>query len=117
MDKILDGSKLKALSGNKIKLMQLRNSKFVFGWPENTLGKGDKSGYQHFLHFPKQFQKPSPLRVVNTWNCLLKSLLVVCQSFQFESIRTFVILRIIYPLPHMPVLGSSSSAANKDMIS
>ena len=27
------------------------------------------------------------------------------------------ILRVINPLPHMPILGSSNSAANKDMMS
>ena len=28
---------------------------------ENILGKGENAGYQHFLLFPKCFQKPSSL--------------------------------------------------------
>ena len=31
---------------------------FVLGWVENTLGKGENAGYQHFLLFPQCFQKP-----------------------------------------------------------
>ena len=36
------------------------NSKLeiCFGMEENILGKGEKAGYQHFLLFPKCFQKP-----------------------------------------------------------
>ena len=28
---------------------------------ENTVGKGENAGYQHFLLFPQCFQKPSSL--------------------------------------------------------
>ena len=31
---------------------------FVLGRVENILGKGENAGYQHFLLFPKCFQKP-----------------------------------------------------------
>ena len=31
--------------------------KFVLGRVENTVGTGDNAGYQHFLFFPKCFQK------------------------------------------------------------
>ena len=48
-DKTLDWSIFKALEGDKINLTQI--FKFVFGWVENILV------YQHFLLFPKCFQK------------------------------------------------------------
>ena len=32
---------------------------FFVGVVENMLGKGENAGYQHFLLFPKYFQKPS----------------------------------------------------------
>ena len=32
--------------------------KFGFGRIEIILGKGENAGYQHFLLFPKRFQKP-----------------------------------------------------------
>ena len=37
---------------------------------ENILGKGENAGYQHFLLFPKCFQKPpslGPLNVGIVW--------------------------------------------------
>ena len=55
-NKILDWSKLKACADNKIKFTE--NLKFVLGRTENILGKGENAGYQHFLLFPKCFQKP-----------------------------------------------------------
>ena len=33
--------------------------KFVMERVENIVGKGENAGYQHFLHFPPCFQKPS----------------------------------------------------------
>ena len=33
--------------------------KFISERIENILGKGENAGYQHFLLFPKCFQKPS----------------------------------------------------------
>ena len=33
--------------------------KFVFGKVENIMGKGENSGYQHFLPFPQCFQNTS----------------------------------------------------------
>ena len=32
---------------------------FVFDRVENTVGKGENAGYQHFLLFPQCFQKNS----------------------------------------------------------
>ena len=34
----------------------------LFDRVENTVGKGENAGYQHFALFPKCFPKPSSLR-------------------------------------------------------
>ena len=54
-DIFLDWSKLKALADNKINV----NEKMKFGLErvENIVGKEKNAGYQHFLLFPKCFQK------------------------------------------------------------
>ena len=56
-EKILDWSKLKAFADDKIKVTE--KLKFVLGRVENTVGKGENAGYQHFLLFPQCFQKAS----------------------------------------------------------
>ena len=55
-EKILDWYKFKAFADDKINVTQ--NLKFVIGNTENNLGKRENAGYQHFLLFPKCFQKP-----------------------------------------------------------
>ena len=50
---------MKALIDNKINVT--RTLKFVLGRVENILRKGENAGYQHFLLFPKCFQKPLAL--------------------------------------------------------
>ena len=43
---------------------------FVLDWVENTVGKGENTGYQQFLLFAQCFQKPSLsrlLKVVFLW--------------------------------------------------
>ena len=50
---------------------------------------------------------------------------VVCKCFQFGNVQNSVVWekvksvcrREINPIPHMPILGSSNSAANKNMVS
>ena len=67
----------------------------VFDRVENIVGKGENAGYQHFLLLPQYFQKLSfsgLLKVVTVWYR-------------------------VNPLPDIPILGSSNSAANKDMMS
>ena len=54
-DKILDWSKLKVFADNKIKVLKMMI--FVFDRVENTVGKGENVGYQHFLLFPQCFQR------------------------------------------------------------
>ena len=55
-DKILDWSKFKAFADYKIKLAKMI---FVFYRVENTVGKRENAGYQHFLLFPQCFQTVS----------------------------------------------------------
>ena len=58
-DKFLDVTKLKAFAGDKLKFAKM--TIFVFDRAENTVGKGENAGYQHFLLFPQCFPKPSSL--------------------------------------------------------
>ena len=54
-DKILDWSKFKVFTDNKINVTE--KQKFFLGWLENIVGKFEDAGYQHFLIFPQCFQK------------------------------------------------------------
>ena len=38
--------------------------RFVYGRAENTVGKRENAGYQHFLLFPQCFQKALLCRVI-----------------------------------------------------
>ena len=63
-DKMLDQSKLKALADDKIDVVEMMIS--PFDRVENSAGKGENAGNQHFLLFPQCFSKPSsfgPLKV------------------------------------------------------
>ena len=55
-NKILDRSRLKAFADNKISLNE--KLELVLGRIEN-MGKGENTGFQHFLLFPQCFQKLS----------------------------------------------------------
>ena len=56
-DKILAQLELKGFADDKIHVT--RKLKFVLGRVENIVGKGENAVYQHFLLFPKCFQKAS----------------------------------------------------------
>ena len=70
-DKILDYSKLKTLAEDKINVTQ--KLRFVTGWVENIVGKGENAGNQHFLLFTQSFQKFSFFRVIKSQGCVVKS--------------------------------------------
>ena len=53
--KFSDWSKLKVCADDKIDVNELQ--KLFLGLVENTAGKGENAGYQHFLLFPQCFQK------------------------------------------------------------
>ena len=58
-DKILDVTKLKAFADDKLNVATMMFS--LYDRVENTAGKGENAGNQHFLLFPQCFPKPSSL--------------------------------------------------------
>ena len=67
-DKTLAQSKFKVFADGNINVTL--KLKFVLRWVENILRKGENAGYQHFLLFPKCFQKPpssGSLKVGTVW--------------------------------------------------
>ena len=56
-NKGLDWSRIKDITDDKINVTQIL--KFVSSMGENIVGKGENTGYQHFLLFPQYFQKAS----------------------------------------------------------
>ena len=52
-DKILAWPKLKGIADDKLDVVKMMNS--IFDQLENTMGKGENAGYQHFLFFPQCF--------------------------------------------------------------
>ena len=64
-DKILDWSKMKAFADNILNIAKMTIS--LCGRPENTVGKEENAGYQHFLLFSQCFPKPSSLWSLKGW--------------------------------------------------
>ena len=56
-DQLLDWTKLKAFADDKINVAEMMNS--LSDKSEDIVEKGENAGFQHFLHFPRCFQKPS----------------------------------------------------------
>ena len=56
-------TKLKAFADDKLNVAKMKIS--LIDRVENTVGKGENAGYQHFLLFPQGFQKPSSLESFN----------------------------------------------------
>ena len=54
-DRILDMTKLKAFADDKLNVAKMMM--YLFNRVENTVGKRENAGYQHFLFFPLCFQK------------------------------------------------------------
>ena len=61
-DKIMDVTKFKAFVDDKLKTAKMKI--FLFDKIENTMGKGENAGYQHFLLFSQCFPNPSSLRSI-----------------------------------------------------
>ena len=66
-DQILDMTKLKAFEDDKLNIDKMVIS--LLDRVENTEGKGENAGYQHFLLFPQCFPGPSlrSLKVGIVW--------------------------------------------------
>ena len=60
---IFDETKLKAFVDNKLNDTEM--TIFLYIRVENTVGKCGNTDYQHFLHFPQCFPKPSSLGSLN----------------------------------------------------
>ena len=58
-DKSFDVTNLKAFADDKFIVAKMTIS--LFYRIENTVGKGENAGYQHFLLFPQCFLKPFTL--------------------------------------------------------
>ena len=58
-DNFLDMTKLKAFADDKLEVAKMTIS--LCGRLENTVGKEENAGYQHFLLFPQCFPSPSSL--------------------------------------------------------
>ena len=54
-NKILDWSELKAYADDKTNANE--KLKFVFGWVENIVGKGENAGYQDFSFSHRVFKR------------------------------------------------------------
>ena len=48
-------TELKAFADDNLNVAKM--AIYLFIWVENTVGKGENAGYQHFLLFPQCFQK------------------------------------------------------------
>ena len=60
LTKFLDLSQLKAFADDIVNMSEvIEKLKFVLERVENSLGKGENAGYQHFLLFPECLQKAS----------------------------------------------------------
>ena len=69
--KFLDWSRLKACADDNINVT--KKLILVLGRVENIMGKGENTGYQHFLLFPQCFSKGFLYRVVKSRDCVVKS--------------------------------------------
>ena len=64
-EKILDMTKVKASEDNKLNVAKMIIS--LCYRVENTVGKEENAGYQHFLLFPQCFPKPISLGSLKVW--------------------------------------------------
>ena len=76
---------MKAFTDDKINVT--KTLKFVLGWIENTVGTGEKTGYQHFLFFHNIF-KGFLYRVVKSRECVVKIFFYFFQTIFTKSSNT-----------------------------
>ena len=96
-NKISKWSKLKAFADNKLNATQ--DIKVVFHRIENIVGKEENAGYQHFLLFPRCFQKAFP-PICQKSSLWVKGLRKFLQSMRWILLRSllydcFVLLHVI----------------------
>ena len=69
-DNNLDRTKLKTFADDKLNVAKMTIS--VINRVEDTLGKGENAGFQHFLLFPECFPKAFFFMVVKSRDCVVK---------------------------------------------
>ena len=79
-DKILNVTKLKAFAEDKLIIVKMMIS--LYNRVENTGGKGENAGHQHFFLYPQHFPKPSSLG----------SLKVLIVLYRVRRSQTFMLL-------------------------
>ena len=84
---------MKQFADDNFKLTE--NGTKLSKWIENTAGKGEIAHDEQFLLFPQCFQK----------------------SCTADTYKPGLVWERVNPVPHMAILDSSNSAANKDMMS
>ena len=74
-DNILDVTKLIAFADEKLNVakMMIFSLLYMVDQVENTVGKGENAGYQHFLRFPQCFFQAFFFRVIKGRNCVVKN--------------------------------------------
>ena len=85
--KILDVTKLKAFADNKLNVAKMTIC--LFDRVENIVGKGENTGYQHFLFFPQCFPKSSSvglLKVGIVW-CRVKDKKLLKTLWERETMQ------------------------------
>ena len=65
---MLEVTKLKAFADVKLNIARVMIS--LLDRVENTVGKGENAGYQHFSPFPTVFSKAFFFRVIKSWDCM-----------------------------------------------
>ena len=82
---------MKTLADNKLNFAE--KLIFVLGMIENIVGKGQNADYQHFLLFPKYFQKASILgllvMVIFGFNATLTAAVISWQSVRLMCFLAF----------------------------
>ena len=81
--KILDWSKLKALTDDKVHVTQ--KLKFVSNRVENIVGKVENAGYEHFLLFTQCFQKGFYLKSCKNQGLFGKGLILYQPNHGFDN--------------------------------
>ena len=81
---------------------------------ENFVGQAENACCQHFLLFPQFFPTPFKLNFIFSFTFIL---LTACSLNLDQCIILLFGKEFFNPLPHMPILASSNSATNKDMMS
>ena len=76
-----DWFKFKAFADDKLNTVVMMIS--LFDGAENTVGKGENAGNQHFLLLPQCFPKSSSLRWLKSQDCVVQSYSTL--NFSFHS--------------------------------